>query len=241
MLGRKIVIGHLRQQLADHVLAEFLGAGVRIVVRAVPIDRLVFGDHFILPLARHRHGAHMAEAAQAVIVVRAHGQLYNLQRAAQIHVQTALLRLAIQRSRAVNHRVGGVHQAIVVILRQPELRRGQIAAKNSHPRLQVFIEAREVQVQLQRLPQTHLGFVSIARPDQQVQRSAVPFQQIGGDMRADVSGRTGQEYRHVAPFVPVLTVSPCRPLRASWKWRGGRASSGRPSIRGYVHRRSAGM
>ena len=27
-------------------------------------------------------------------------------------------------------------------------------------------------------------------------------------MRADVSGRAGQEYRHVAPLVPVLTVSP---------------------------------
>jgi hypothetical protein len=36
----------------------------------------------------------------------------------------------------------------------------------------------------------------------------VLFQQIGGDMPADVSGGPGQEYRHVAPFVPVLMVSP---------------------------------
>ena len=31
------------------------------------------------------------------------------------------------------------------------------------------------------------------------------LQQVGGDVRADVSGRSGQEYRHVAPLVPVLT------------------------------------
>jgi hypothetical protein len=36
----------------------------------------------------------------------------------------------------------------------------------------------------------------------------MPFQQIGGDVRADISGRAGQEYRHVAPSVPVFTASP---------------------------------
>jgi hypothetical protein len=33
-------------------------------------------------------------------------------------------------------------------------------------------------------------------------------EQISGDMRADVPGPTGQENRHVAPFVPVFTASP---------------------------------
>jgi hypothetical protein len=36
----------------------------------------------------------------------------------------------------------------------------------------------------------------------------VILQKVRGNVRADVSGRTGQEYRHVAPLVPVLTVSP---------------------------------
>jgi hypothetical protein len=36
----------------------------------------------------------------------------------------------------------------------------------------------------------------------------VALKEIGGDMRADVSGRSGQEYRHVAPLVPVFTASP---------------------------------
>src|SRR4051794_9289519 len=61
-------------------------------------------------------------------------------------------------------------------------------------------------------------------------------------MRADVAGGTGQENRHVAPFVPVLMVGPfgCG-SGESWKVRGGRASSGLPSISGYVQRRKAGM
>ena len=63
-------------------------------------------------------------------------------------------------------------------------------------------------MQLQRAPQAPLRFLRITRPHQHVQRGAVAFQQIGGDMRADVSGRSGQEYRHVAPLVPVFTASP---------------------------------
>jgi len=87
-------------------------------------------------------------------------------------------------------------------------------------------------MQLQAAPQPTLRFLWIARPHQQIQRGAVPFKQIGGDMRADVSGGPGQEYRHVAPFVPVLIVSPLLSASASWKLRDGRASRGRPSIRG---------
>jgi hypothetical protein len=63
------------------------------------------------------------------------------------------------------------------------------------------------------------------------------LEQIGGHMRADVSGPTGQEYRHVAPFVPVFMHSPFSvgaplpPLKAGAQ-TGARASSGRPSISG---------
>jgi hypothetical protein len=34
------------------------------------------------------------------------------------------------------------------------------------------------------------------------------FQKIRGNVRAYVSGRPGQEYRHLAPSVPVFTASP---------------------------------
>ena len=90
----------------------------------------------------------------------------------------------------------------------------------------MFVEAREIQMQLQGLPQADCGFLRIAGANQQVQRSAVSLQQVGGDMRADVSGGTGQEYRHVASVgVPGLpTVAPfsgsasCR-LRAGTRFQ----------------------
>jgi len=53
-----------------------------------------------------------------------------------------------------------------------------------------------------------LRFLWIAGPHQQVQGGAVPLQKVGGYVRADVSGRSSQEYRHVAPLVPVFTASP---------------------------------
>ena len=62
---------HIRQQLADHVLAKLLGAGVRIVVGAVPLDGIVLLHHFVRALPGHGDGGNMAEAAQAVVVARA--------------------------------------------------------------------------------------------------------------------------------------------------------------------------
>ena len=93
---------HVRQQFADHVLAEFLGARVRVVVRAVPIDSRVLGDHLVFAHPGHGHCADVTEAAQAVRAVRPEGQLDNLERAAQVDVQTTLFRLAVQRRGTVN-------------------------------------------------------------------------------------------------------------------------------------------
>jgi len=115
----------------------------------------------------------------------------------------------------MDHRIGGVDQAIVIIPRQTELSPRQVSAKDSDPRLQIFVEPWEVQMQLQRMPQAHLRLVRISRPYQHVQRSSVLLQQIGGDVPADVSSGPGQEYRHVAPFVPVLMVSPLLSASAS--------------------------
>src|SRR5882762_9082222 len=139
----------------------------------------------------------------------------------------------------MNHGVRRVNQPVIIVMTESEPRGCQISGKNSYSCLHIFIKEREVEVQLQRLPQPQLGFAQVTRPHQKVQGSAVILQQIGGDMRSDVAGRPGQEYRHVAPLVPVFTVSPF--VGASLKLRGGRTSSGRPSISGYVHRRSAGM
>jgi hypothetical protein len=77
------------------------------------------------------------------------------------------------------------------------------------------------------------------------------LQEISGDVRANVSGSTRQEYCHVAPFVPVFIASPSSVFVVvadriadtcgMSSNRGARASNGRPSISGYVQRRNAGM
>jgi hypothetical protein len=63
-------------------------------------------------------------------------------------------------------------------------------------------------VQLQSVPKPQLRVALIAAANQQIQSGIMLVEQVSGDMRADVPGSTGQEYRHVAPFVPVFTALP---------------------------------
>src|SRR5208337_3357534 len=124
---------------------------------------------------------------------------------------------------------------------EPELWRREIAAKNPDFQLQVFVEFRKRQVQLQSIPKPQLRFARIAAAHQQIQGRVMLVEQISGDMRADVPGPTGQENCHVAPFVPVFMASPLSCGGGMRSTRGARASSARPSISGYVHRRNAGI
>ena len=205
MLGRKIVMGTSGRSSSHHVLAEFLCAGVGIVVGAIPVDRTIFRHHFVLPLPGHGHRAHVTEAAQAMIVVRAPRQLEHLERAAQVHVQAALFRLAIQGGGAVNDRIRRVNEAVVVVPAQPELRRSDIAAEDANPGLEMLVEARKIHVQLQPVPEPNARLPPrLCARTSTFKRSAMCIQQIGGHVRANVACRTGQEYRHVAPLVPVF-------------------------------------
>src|SRR5947209_19469032 len=47
-----------RQEFADHVLAELLGAGVGIIVGAGPVDRPILGYDFVTALAGYGYSAH---------------------------------------------------------------------------------------------------------------------------------------------------------------------------------------
>src|SRR5579864_153341 len=67
--GTEDSFGYFRQKLANHVLAKLLSARVGIVVGAVPVNRIIFGDNFVLALAGNCDGADVAEAAQTVIVI----------------------------------------------------------------------------------------------------------------------------------------------------------------------------
>src|ERR1700730_151268 len=132
----------------------------------------------------------------------------------------------------MDHGICGVDQAIIIVGGQAKARHREITAKDPQAGLEMLIKSREIQVQWPGLQQAVRSFLRVAGADQQVQRSTVLLEQVGGNVRADVSGRTGQEYRHVAPLVPVLTTSPFSGRAANWRLRGGRASRGRPSIRG---------
>ena len=109
----------------------------------------------------------------------------------------------------MDHGIGRVNQTIVVVAVQAELRRREVPRKNPDAGLEILVEAWEVHVQLHSVPQAERGFLRVFPAHQHVQGRAMRVQQVGRDMRANVARRSGQEYRHVAPFVPVFTVSAC--------------------------------
>ena len=179
---------NIGQQFPHHVLAEFFRARIGIVVGAVPVDGSVFGNHFVAAVPRHGDGGNLAEAAQAVRVLRAASELRDFQSAAQIHVEAAFFGFAIERCRAMNHRLGRADQARVVGGVQPETRLGKISAKNGNARFECVLELRKIQMQLQRVPEALVGLLLRLRAHQQVQAVRVALQQKGGDVRADVAG-----------------------------------------------------
>src|SRR5580693_5580000 len=140
---------HFRQKLPDHVLAKLFCPGIRIVIRPLPIDRLILRDYFILTFAGHSHRTDMAKAAEPMIVVHPHGKLQDFQRSSQVHVKATLLRLTIQRCRTMNDRIRRMDQSIVIIPGEAKLRLSEITAKNPNPSLQLLVEAREIEMQLQ--------------------------------------------------------------------------------------------
>ncbi len=163
------------KKLPHHVLAELLGARIGIVIRTVPINRLVFGHHLVAALARHRHRAHMAEAPQPVIVVRLPAPAARLPACRAGSRSGSFFPIcgsATPRSESPNRWCGSAGRSRHPS--RPNAGRGQVAAKNPDPRLQIFVEARKIQVQLQgachRRASASCGS---RRPHQQVQRSAV--------------------------------------------------------------------
>ena len=126
---------HIGQQLADHVLAEFLGSRVGIVIRAIPIDGFVFLHDLVRAVTGHGDRADVAETAQSVIVAGARSELDHFERAAEVHVQAAFFGFAIQGRGAMNHRIGGADEFAVIVVSEPEMLGGEIAQKNMDARV----------------------------------------------------------------------------------------------------------
>src|SRR5271163_4364064 len=140
------------------MLAEFFCARVGVVVGAIPIDRSVFLNYLVGTLAGDGDGADVTEAAQAVLVAGALGELDDFERAAKIHVEAAFFGFAIQGCGAVDYGVCGADELRVIVVGEAEMRVGEITAKNSDARVQEYIEAGEIQMQLESAPQTFLRF-----------------------------------------------------------------------------------
>src|SRR5580700_597294 len=86
----------LWQQDSHHVLAEFFRARIRIIIRALPVNRTVLADYFVLPLAGNCDCAHLAEALEPVIVLGVPRESQDFERAPQIYIQAALLGPSVQ-------------------------------------------------------------------------------------------------------------------------------------------------
>ncbi len=240
MLGRKTVFGVSGSSIARHVLAELLRARVGIVVGTVPFDRAILGHDFVAALARHRHRADLAEAPQAVIVLGVPRQVQHFKRAPQIHVQAALLRLAVQRGRAVNHRVRGMHQPVVFIAVQSEAGSSQVSAKDADLRLQVLVEAREIRgaTAARATAAAALPADRAPAPAHSRRRRAASADWRQRARRCIRSSRSGISPRgSVGPSLHGISVCGAQ----AEKCEEAAASRGRPSIKGYVQRRSAGM
>src|SRR6185369_15527448 len=136
----------------------------------------------------------MAKAAQAVIVIHLLAEFDDFERAPQVDIEAALLGLAVQRGRTMNDGVGRMDQTIVIFLVKTELLVCKITAIYANAGLQVFVKSLEIEMQLQRVPEALFRLVRIFSAHQHVNRGAEILQQVGGNMRADVSGRAGQEY-----------------------------------------------
>ena len=73
---------------------------------------------------------------------------------------------------------------------------GEITAKNADARVQELIESREIEMQLESAPEAFLRLLFVARADEEIQRVGMARKQIRRDVRADISGGTGQEDSH---------------------------------------------
>src|SRR5689334_19585497 len=93
----------IRQQNSRHVFAELFGAGIRIVVGTVPVNRVIFGDDFVAPLPGYSDRTYLTKAPETVVMLGVTGERQDFKCSSKIHVQTTLFRLAIERRRTVNN------------------------------------------------------------------------------------------------------------------------------------------
>ena len=90
----------------------------------------------------------------------------------------------------------------------------------------------KIEMQLQRLPQSPLGFAMVGGAHQKIQRFAVPFEKPRRQVGADIAGRAGQEDGHVAQVLVASSGVALRRCSGKWNSRRCALSTAWPSISG---------
>ncbi len=178
---------HVREQLAHHMLAEFLGARVGIVVGTIPVDRSVFLTTSLARCPGHGDRAHMAESPQSVLRRARAWRAESLPASrADSHsgsffrICDSAMRRNGSRNRWYRTSVGNRRSC------KPNCESVRSPRKIWMRELTRIFELREIHVELQRAPEAIPRFLLDARAHQQIQR-------IGMIRRAD-STRYARRY-----------------------------------------------
>ena len=156
----------------------------------------VFLDDFVLAVAGDGDRRDMRKAPQAVMILRAPGELNDFQSAAEIHVQALFFGFAVERSRAMYDGIARFERAHDIRRRKDQSAGWSGRPKNSDTNSRSLAEFREIQMELQRLPEPLAGFLLIFRAHQKIQRVAVTAQQSGRQIAAEIAGRAGEKNGH---------------------------------------------
>src|SRR5882757_3790591 len=123
-------------------------------------------------------------------------ELDDFERAAKIDVEALFFGLAIQRRRAVENGVGGIHQRVILVIAEAKALAGQIPAEDAHAGIYLFQKFGKSEMELQRLPETFAGFLVRFRADQKIQPIGMAGEKASHKVAAEISGGTCQENSH---------------------------------------------
>src|SRR4029077_677814 len=107
------------------------------------------------------------------------------------HVEALPFGFAVQRSSAVNDRVRGVHQSVVLIVGKREALGDKVAAEDAQAGIEVLDKFRKLEMELQGLPETLARLPLRACAHQQIERVAIPSQKACHQVAAEIAGRAG--------------------------------------------------
>ena len=87
----------------------------------------------------------------------------------------------------MEHRTGGIHQAIVTTVVQAKARLSDISQKDLDAGIEPMLEEREIHVKLHGMPQLHFSFAAVFGTDQKIEIFGVALQQSKSDVGTQIT------------------------------------------------------